>query len=310
VRDLDLAERAGLRVPRDVRRTIKSAIADGAISSPGDGVGASPATPPGGALAWWQAEAVAQPNGGAQTVRVYYLNEAAALVILMRLRTKVAVEVTRAVVRVFMAARRGAVAPPAPAAPFAPTGGLEAYRAGVAALERARAADAIDDKGLAVRQAQLLERHLGVDILSAPTRGFEALPEVASLKPGESLIIKRKTNTSGHVSASAVGRPYHLSGQFVGKKAREFGVFGREEWGMWRAFDAEDGSGSIDHWLYNDKAVALLAPHLEEEVARRKAEAERKAPRPKRLGGQAPLALVATPPSAAPAAGPTGRGAA
>src|SRR5262249_28075249 len=101
VRDIDVAERAGLAVPRDVRRTIARAIEDGALMP----VGAAHAD---GAPVFQRVdEVVVGGKGSAQTVPTYYLNQEGALLLLTRLRTPRAIEVTKAVVRVFARAMRG-----------------------------------------------------------------------------------------------------------------------------------------------------------------------------------------------------------
>jgi hypothetical protein len=107
LRDLDLAERAELANQRDIRTHIKKAIDDGAITLV-DSVAVGDATNGPGTYA--VDEVVPRGDRGAtQTGKVYYLNEEAALVVLMRLRTPKAVEVTKAVVRVFLAVVRGEI---------------------------------------------------------------------------------------------------------------------------------------------------------------------------------------------------------
>lgn len=265
VRDLDLGERAGLKVPRDIRRTIKAALADNAILPANDGVGATHAVP----SAWSVTESVPRPNGGGlQDVEVFYLNEEAALVVLTRLRTKLAVEVTKALVRVFVAARRGELAPPraAQAQPAA----LETYREGVAALERAKAAGAIDDRGLALRQASLLKTHLGVDIFAAPIEGFAALPELATLAEGERLIVTKPVDKTGHYSATELGLPYGLSAYAVGKVVDAVGnIRGNPAHGKWSPITGGQGQVVNQQWLYNETARAELSSHLAAERDRR-----------------------------------------
>ncbi len=121
VRDLDLGEKADMARPRDVRRVIKTAIDDGAltvirldVADPGPSAGGARAerTPPNVPTAWVEPELVS-----GNRVDVYYLNEEGALLVLTRLRTKVAVQVTQAIVRVFMAARRGDLSAPTPPTP-------------------------------------------------------------------------------------------------------------------------------------------------------------------------------------------------
>jgi hypothetical protein len=97
VRDLDLAERAGLTVPSDLRRTIDGAVRDGTI-----GVGGTNAHQ---ALVHAVEEAVPMGTRGEAAHVTYYLNEDAALLVLMRLRPPRGVEAVRAVVRAFQVVR-------------------------------------------------------------------------------------------------------------------------------------------------------------------------------------------------------------
>jgi hypothetical protein len=113
IRDLDIADRAELEFPRDVRRTIETAAHDGLFNIIDD-VGT--AHDMSGAILL--RTNVARPvgnKGGTTTTTVYYLNEEAALLLVTRLRTPKAVELTRAIVKVFMAVVRGQHASPAPA---------------------------------------------------------------------------------------------------------------------------------------------------------------------------------------------------
>jgi len=116
IRDLDLAERAGLEKPRNIRAVSKKAIAEGALPTiaggAGDGGSAS-----GGPLV--RAEKVLTPigSGAVREVDEFYLNEEAALFIVTRLRTKLAIDLTRSIISVFVAVKRGALARPAHVSP-------------------------------------------------------------------------------------------------------------------------------------------------------------------------------------------------
>jgi hypothetical protein len=115
IRDLDLAERAGLAKPRDVRATIEGCIKDGLISRAEIGAAAADANLP--AVAREETEVVTSGKGRTQEVTVYYLNEEAALLLVTRLRTSKAIELTKAIVRVFLLAVQGRLEPPVPPAP-------------------------------------------------------------------------------------------------------------------------------------------------------------------------------------------------
>ena len=136
VRDLDLAERAGLKQPRNIRAIIQKAIEDGAMTI-GRGAHDSPPTIARGACDGPPSVRVekvltAIGSGATREVDEFYLNEEAALFIVTRLRTKAAVQLTRAVIRVFVMVRRGEL--PLPAAPAQPAPPAPALPAMVDAL--------------------------------------------------------------------------------------------------------------------------------------------------------------------------------
>lgn len=108
VRDLDLAERAGLKRPHDIRVTIQKAITDGALTiSAAAGNGSGPPVRV-------EKELVTIGSGAAREVSVYYLSHEAALMVVMRLRTKAAVQLQIAISRVFLLAMQGRLEPSAP----------------------------------------------------------------------------------------------------------------------------------------------------------------------------------------------------
>lgn len=122
VRDVELAEKVGLAKPRDIRKTIAKAIEDGALS------GAAATGAQDSPCFWTEAEVIVRPgNAGPTTVNTYRLNRSAALLICTRLRTKNAIDITLAIVRVFDAVLSGkatlvpaVAAPPPPALTMAP----------------------------------------------------------------------------------------------------------------------------------------------------------------------------------------------
>lgn len=100
-RDLDIAERAGLADPIDIRRTIERAIKDGEITIP---VAAR-----NGELSCFGMVVPETIKTGVapRQVNAYYLDEEATLEILMRLRTPAARALRKDVRRVYLAWRRG-----------------------------------------------------------------------------------------------------------------------------------------------------------------------------------------------------------
>lgn len=99
LRDLDLAERADLAKPRDIRTTIKGALEDGALTIAG--------TPSDGPQVRIERTVVAIGSGASREVDEYYLSEEAALLVVTRLRTRAAIALTRSIVRAFLAVVRG-----------------------------------------------------------------------------------------------------------------------------------------------------------------------------------------------------------
>lgn len=105
--DLDLARRAGLGDIHKIRGTITKAIKDGALT---EVVGIEPHGERFNDLPCYRQVTTVSVSGKGRSREVpeYYLNEAGALLILIRLRTAAAIAISRAVVRVFIAVSRGA----------------------------------------------------------------------------------------------------------------------------------------------------------------------------------------------------------
>lgn len=204
IRDLDLAERAGLAESRKIRRVIRKAIDEGVLVVTTPGLGAP--GPENTAKTWVVREATAGSVDPSQAADVYYLNEEAALLVIMRLRTKVAIQVQRAVVRVFLLAKSGAFVPPL--APVSPR--LDApvtYDVGSAIITGAEAAGLITNKESVVRLATLFRETTGYDLLKDPGVTFERSPvaeAIARTVPGGSITIINNIDTRDHYSAEAL----------------------------------------------------------------------------------------------------------
>lgn len=203
VRDLDLAERAELAKPRDVRTTIEKGIKDGLMSS----AAAAGATK--GPVVRVEKVLVPKGNrGGTQEVTQYYLNEEAALLLVTRLRTPKAIELTKAIVRVFLAVTRGQVASvpasPPPAAPLAPPGNVgKLAEVLIAALHVKLATIEEQQNTLLEAMRQLIEGNTYVT------------PAQAACIQGEALSLMEKWVTLGWApnkrSAAQAIRPYVYS---------------------------------------------------------------------------------------------------
>ncbi|HEU4409794.1 MAG TPA: hypothetical protein VFS43_31365 [Polyangiaceae bacterium] len=115
-----------------------------------------------------------------------------------------------------------------------------------------------------------------------PMAALDTPAGALTLRPGESVVITRTVDTSEYFTASSIGREFGVSGQVVGRLARELGLFAVEGYGVWREFVPNDGTNPIRHWLYGAAAKAALRPHLE----RRRDESERR--RRRSAEGQAP----------------------
>lgn len=108
VYDLDIAERAELANPHDIRSTIAKAIEDGAIQVP---AAAEDLDLPAFLV---EQELIPMPGGrGMKKATAYRLNRAAALFVVTRLRTPKAVELTLAIVKVFDQVTSGRALAPA-----------------------------------------------------------------------------------------------------------------------------------------------------------------------------------------------------
>ena len=105
VKDTDISERAGLAMPRDIRRHVKKAAEDGVLTIVASGHDAS--RPTDGAFALAVTEVVEIGSGAHREVTSYYLSQEAALHVLLLLRTPKALELRKDVVRVYLAVKRG-----------------------------------------------------------------------------------------------------------------------------------------------------------------------------------------------------------
>jgi hypothetical protein len=95
IKDLELAERAGLEKPRNIRSVITKPFDEGAVSR-ALAEGATKTS----AIRVVQEVEVRGNRRGTQNVDTVYLNEDAAPLIAMRLRTQIAIELQNTVVRV------------------------------------------------------------------------------------------------------------------------------------------------------------------------------------------------------------------
>lgn len=91
VRDIELGERLGFERPRDIRKLVERMYADGILND--SDLRAT--------VARWETL-----PGVAKTTREYLLTETAALLVTGRSDTKIAHQITRQIVEVFLAARR------------------------------------------------------------------------------------------------------------------------------------------------------------------------------------------------------------
>jgi hypothetical protein len=132
IKDVDLAARAELANERDIRTHIKKANEEGLLAE----IGVAGGDANNGAYFRTVTEVVSSGKGRSQPVRVYYLNREAAVLITMRLKTKKAVQLQVAVVRVFLMAVDGKIARPAPEAPALAAARLAALEAESTELAR------------------------------------------------------------------------------------------------------------------------------------------------------------------------------
>lgn len=224
IRDLDLADQAELEKPRDIRTTIRKAIQDGAVTiagNPGDGSG--PVV---------RVEKVLVPigSGAMREVEEFYLSEEAALIIVTRLRTQAAVQLTRAICRVFLLVARGEL----PARPA---------------------------QELSTRRAELFIRI--VELLppgTCETQRIANLAHASAALTGErpALPEARERWRRPTAIANDIGATVHA----VGRAISALGL--KERFGMSRAIEdiKTHGAGVCTVWDYNDAAVELIREHI------------------------------------------------
>lgn len=281
VRDVDLAKRAGLVNERDIRTTIKDLVGSGEIDEIKEGrigVGTADANP--SPRAYAVDVRCVSGKGRKDTITEYHLNEAATLLVIMRLRTQKAAEIRRAIVVTFVLVRQGRVeeaarvagakAPP-PTAPSL----LETLQTQLDAIERLKSDGVIDSKTASVQYALAVSKATGMDLITPPNVTFgrwnPAAQAANDLAPGESVVITKPVDTNGTLSAEAVAKLVDgASAQLVGRLARELGIFGKDGMGVWVPVQV-NGADVRDNWRYSWAASELLTPLLADVVQRTRA---------------------------------------
>lgn len=284
VRDVEVGEAAKLAVPRDVRRHIKKLIADGTVAlikRDETGVAANHAGQP---ATFVESEGVTSGSGTVQEVDVYYLNEEAALLLIMRLRTPVAIELQKKIVRVFLAFTRGELAPPAlpQSAPARPALGDKLDRL-LCEVDRLEVLGLYDATTAWAHRVRLYREHEGYDFATAPPQVvFErclAVP-VSSLQLGTGgAAIVPVADVAGHKTATAIGAHFGVSAQLVGRVADELGIrpsirAGDTTYGVAISHHSNGRECSGDKQvMYNAVAEARMAADLAREEAAQVAKA-------------------------------------
>lgn len=110
VRDVELAERAGLAKPTDIRRTIKACIDEGLIRPAINVARGARDVDSAEFIATDILVPIASEKGGHRTATEYLLNRKAAVLVAMRLRTEKAAELVDAIVTVFLRVVDGSLA--------------------------------------------------------------------------------------------------------------------------------------------------------------------------------------------------------
>lgn len=278
VRDIDLAERAGLEVPRDVRRTIRGLIEANEISLVGGST-----TSVGGAHAGLDPcaiEVAASYEVGSGTVLTtteYHLNETAALLVIMRLRTEKAAIVRRSMVVAFALLRQGRLAEATMVAKGqTPLPGSRAdIELQLANLKELEALGIIDQRTAAVQRAVLIGKITGFDPTAPLNVTFPIWSPVeaaiSKLAPGERVVVTKPVDISGTYSAKAVAQKLGVSedraskeASLIGKIARVLGIHENQDdggkWGVMNSYGDGNG-GQITHWRYSQTAIQLIAPN-------------------------------------------------
>lgn len=277
VRDLDIAKRAGLANPRDIRTTIKALIGTGELDEipegttivGGDDDGISP-----------RAYVVKVPTPiGSDTTRLvpeFHLNEAGVAVLAMHLRTEKAAMMRRSIAQTFVLVRQGRLEEAARVATGqSPTPTVDLLQRQLDAIERLKADGVIDSRTASVQFALAVSKATGMDLITPPNVTFgkwsPAAEAINDLEPGESVVFTKMVDVEGHYSAKRLGQEHSppVSPCDVGDLARKVGVFGVDRFGKWTPISnngipiQKDGA-TQRAWNYNEAARSALFPALAE----------------------------------------------
>ncbi len=120
VRDVDLATRLGFERPRDIRKLVERMLAGGLLSN-----------------TEVRATVAQTSNRGGRPGTVFHLTEVGTMLVIAKSETTMALAITREMIGVFIAARRGLLAPAAAVAPALPLDIAQGTRVGEMTCERA-----------------------------------------------------------------------------------------------------------------------------------------------------------------------------
>lgn len=277
VRDLDVAERAGLKNKRDIRTTI-NALADskairivhtGSETIVGDADdGSSP-------CAYAVTVNVPIGSGATRPVTEYHLDEAATLHVIMRLSTPKAVELQQAIVRVFLLVRQGRheeAARVATGHKEAPGLGLEQI---LAHLSQLHEVGAITKRTEIDHRTAILRDHGIVDLTRPPALTYGQADEVAGavrdMKPGEQAVVYMPISEDGLYTATKIAAMFgaEFSTVTVGDMARSIGIFGKPGYGIATPL-LDNGRKVNESWKYNEAAKDIIVTALRDLVDRKR----------------------------------------
>lgn len=285
VRDLDIAKRAGLAVPRDIRRTIKALLDAGEVELVPEGSTIVGSDHDGPSPRVYAVKVFASIGSDAtREVTEYHMSELAALLLVFRLQTEKAKALRLDVAKTFLLVREGRFEEAARvangnAAPPQPDGLPVLTQTQLDAIERLRAGGIIDDRTAAVHHALIVSKATGLDLVTPLSVAFgryvppsPLVDAITNLPEGKSILITNVPDITGHIGADSLGKKFSpaVDGRWVNLLAKAMGVYGNNTFGKTtnpnssgHAYFNPDGSQKIAFY-YNNKGEDAVRPAVAE----------------------------------------------
>lgn len=284
VRDLDIAKRAGLARPSNIRTVIKALVDAGEVEliPEGGDIGAREACANLSPRVYEVKVTYVSGKGRKEDLPEYHLNELASLLLVFRLQTEKAKALRLDVARTFLLVREGRFEEAARVATGKATAPPLSIEAELAAIDRLLAEGVISSKTAAVHHALAVSRATGFDLTKAPnvTFGEWSPPSAANtvaeaisrLPEGGTLQVSVPVDLANHVGAKEIGKRAEpaVDGKFVNEIARALGVYNNPKYGKTHAvgivgntFRKDSGEEKTCFW-YNSDGDDLVYPWVED----------------------------------------------